>query len=76
MLAGLASRDLQKGILGAAGHHPESRHCFARAPCPEIRLLCVPALTVEQQKLFTELGISLPDHLNLDFECGLDLVTD
>jgi transposase len=38
----------------------------------EIRLRRVPALTAEQQKLLTELNLSLPDHLNLNFECSVD----
>ncbi len=38
----------------------------------EIRLRRVAALTAEQQKLLTELGISLPDRFNLNFECSVD----
>jgi len=38
----------------------------------EIRLRRVAALTAEQQKLLTELSISLPDHFNLNFECSVD----
>ncbi len=38
----------------------------------EIRLRRVAALTAEQQKLLTELGISLPDHFNLNFECSVE----
>ena len=38
----------------------------------EIRLRRVAALTAEQQKLLTELNISLPDHFNLNFECSVD----
>jgi hypothetical protein len=41
----------------------------------EIRLRRVPTLTPEQQKLLTELGMSLPDHLNLNFECSVDSAT-
>ncbi len=38
----------------------------------EIRLRRVAALTAEQQKLLTELSISLPDRFNLNFECSVD----
>jgi hypothetical protein len=38
----------------------------------EIRLRRVAALTAEQQKLLTELGVSLPDRFNLNFECSVD----
>jgi len=38
----------------------------------EIHLRRVPTLTAEQQKLLSELGMSLPDHLNLNFECSVD----
>src|SRR5271157_4790224 len=38
----------------------------------EIRLRRVAALTAEQQRLLTELNLSLPDHLNLNFECSVD----
>jgi transposase len=38
----------------------------------EIRLRRVAALTPEQQKLLTELSISLPDRFNLNFECSVD----
>ena len=41
----------------------------------EIRLRRVPTLTAEQQKLLTELGMSLPDHFNLNFECSVDSAT-
>ena len=41
----------------------------------EIRLRRVPTLTAEQQKLLNELGMSLPDHLNLNFECSVDSAT-
>jgi len=41
----------------------------------EIRLRRVPTLTAEQQKLLTELGMSLPDRLNLNFECSVDSAT-
>jgi len=41
----------------------------------EIRLRRVPTLTGEQQKLLSELGMSLPDHLNLNFECSVDSAT-
>jgi len=38
----------------------------------EIRLRRVAARTAEQQKLLTELRISLPDRFNLNFECSVD----
>ncbi|MGD0460751.1 MAG: IS1634 family transposase [Terriglobia bacterium] len=38
----------------------------------EIRLRRVAALNPEQQRLVTELRISLPDHFNLNFECSVD----
>jgi len=38
----------------------------------EIRLRRVAALNPEQQRLVTELSISLPDHFNLNFECSVD----
>jgi transposase len=38
----------------------------------EIRLRRVAALTAEQQKLLTELNISLPDLFNLNFQCSVD----
>jgi hypothetical protein len=41
----------------------------------EIRLRRVPTLTPEQQKLLTELGMSMPDHFNLNFECSVDSAT-
>ena len=41
----------------------------------EIRLRRVADLTAEQQKLLTELSISLPDHFNLNFECSVDSAT-
>jgi transposase len=41
----------------------------------EIRLRRVPTLTAEQQKLLSELGMSLPDHFNLNFECSVDSAT-
>ena len=41
----------------------------------EIRLRRVPTLTAEQQELLTQLGMSLPDRLNLNFECSVDSAT-
>ena len=41
----------------------------------EIRLRRTPTLTAEQQKLLTALGMSLPDHLNLNLECSVDSAT-
>jgi len=38
----------------------------------EIRLRRVAALTAEQQKLLTDLRISLPERFNLNFECSVD----
>ena len=38
----------------------------------EIRLRRVAALNPEQQELLTELSITLPDRLNLNFECSVD----
>ena len=38
----------------------------------EIRLRRVAALNPEQQRLVTELSISLPDRFNLNFECSVD----
>ena len=38
----------------------------------EIRLRRIPTLTADQQKLLTELGMSMPDHFNLNFECSVD----
>jgi len=38
----------------------------------EIRLRRVAALNPEQQRLLTELSISLPDNFNLNFECSVD----
>jgi len=38
----------------------------------EIRLRRVAALSPEQERLLTELSISLPDRFNLNFECSVD----
>ena len=41
----------------------------------EIRLRRVTTPTAEQQTLFEQLGVTLPQHLNFDRECSADLTT-
>lgn len=38
----------------------------------EIRLRRIAAPSPEQQQLLTQFGITLPDHLNRNFECSVD----